>query len=312
MNSKRISDITAVYAEVLATLLEKKAEDRFASAAELGDVLEQGEGSDWWADREAALLRSRTSLPAVPVRRETQLFGRDFRRLGVTPEVADDGVLLFQGRFLFPLVAPPRRQGIPATKEKRGDDASDGAEEVGLEGDARFRRQYTPDHAAIEKEHDHGQGHGEPVAAQHAHDEDEEHHPVGEPAGTEVGARPGEQPHAKARGDPDQRQRNLRGAGEAIEHGRAEDEQRQRVADQMLERGVRQRSGEHAVERSELTWADAERIDRKSKRRRRNMYRPEHGGEERGDGGGALERDFAHAKEYKYKNAKKTVRAEMF
>ena len=47
--------------------------------------------------------------------------------------------------------------------------------------------------------------------------------------------------------------------------------------------------------------SDAEAIHRKSEHLRRNVYRPEHGGEERGDGGGALERDFAHAKEYKGK-----------
>ncbi len=49
--------------EVLATLLQKRPQDRFASAAELRRVLEEGEAGPWWTDR-AGAASARPTVPA--------------------------------------------------------------------------------------------------------------------------------------------------------------------------------------------------------------------------------------------------------
>jgi len=69
-------EVSPFLAEVTRTLLAKEVEDRFASAAELRDALEQGEESSWWGEREAE-LKARTPLPTIQVRRESDVFGRE-------------------------------------------------------------------------------------------------------------------------------------------------------------------------------------------------------------------------------------------
>lgn len=63
-------------AEVVATLLEKRPADRFASAAELARVLAGGEVAPWWTERRRTLRPRRAPLvaPATP------LVGRDRER----------------------------------------------------------------------------------------------------------------------------------------------------------------------------------------------------------------------------------------
>jgi tetratricopeptide (TPR) repeat protein len=77
----RLSDvnpeISHFLAEVVGTLLRKDPAERFASAAELLALLEQGEASAWWGQREKVLLREEGHLPRIGVRRETGLHGRE-------------------------------------------------------------------------------------------------------------------------------------------------------------------------------------------------------------------------------------------
>ena len=89
--------------EVIATLLAKEPEERFASATELQGVLDDGEGGAWWNDR-AVLIRAETKRPLRRVRipRDTVLCGRDddLQKLTALYERAAAGegqVLLLEG-----------------------------------------------------------------------------------------------------------------------------------------------------------------------------------------------------------------------
>jgi len=73
----RNPEVSPFLAEVIATLLAKKPAERFASAELLKSVLEEGERSSWWGEREARLRRLRAALPTIRVRRETSLLARD-------------------------------------------------------------------------------------------------------------------------------------------------------------------------------------------------------------------------------------------
>ncbi|MHC4818465.1 MAG: serine/threonine-protein kinase, partial [Planctomycetota bacterium] len=67
-------DVSAFFASVVMTLLAKDVAQRFASAATLRNILEEGERSVWWAARER---ETKPALPAIPVRRETKIYGRE-------------------------------------------------------------------------------------------------------------------------------------------------------------------------------------------------------------------------------------------
>jgi tetratricopeptide (TPR) repeat protein len=71
------AELSPFFSEVLTSLLAKRPEGRFDSAQALKEVLEEGERSSWWAERERELLTARGHLPKVPVRRETELYGRE-------------------------------------------------------------------------------------------------------------------------------------------------------------------------------------------------------------------------------------------
>ncbi|MCG3133352.1 MAG: Serine/threonine-protein kinase PknD [Planctomycetes bacterium] len=69
---------TPFFEEVVATLLEKEPDRRFPSAADLAEVLDQGEGGDWWAAAATRLqMSSRKPLRRVRVQQETELWGRE-------------------------------------------------------------------------------------------------------------------------------------------------------------------------------------------------------------------------------------------
>ena len=70
--------LSPFFEEVLRRLVEKDRNARFASAGELLDVLERGEGSAWWRERKKA-IRTVTMRPLRRIRipRETALYGRD-------------------------------------------------------------------------------------------------------------------------------------------------------------------------------------------------------------------------------------------
>jgi tetratricopeptide (TPR) repeat protein len=70
--------IAPFFEEVVATLLAKKPGDRFASAAEVLRVLDEGEESDWWKERANAIRRTtRRPMRRPRIPRETALYGRD-------------------------------------------------------------------------------------------------------------------------------------------------------------------------------------------------------------------------------------------
>lgn len=75
--SERASSVSPFFGEVVGTLLRKDPAERLASAAELHALLEEGERSAWWGEREKAILREEGHLPKIPVRRETTLHGRE-------------------------------------------------------------------------------------------------------------------------------------------------------------------------------------------------------------------------------------------
>ncbi|MCE9635664.1 MAG: protein kinase, partial [Planctomycetes bacterium] len=64
--------------ELVATLLEKDPDRRFASAAELGETLDAGEAGDWWAAASVRVqMESHRPLRRLRVQRETELWGRE-------------------------------------------------------------------------------------------------------------------------------------------------------------------------------------------------------------------------------------------
>jgi len=67
-------EVSAFFSEVVGTLLAKLAEERFTSAEQLRDVIDEGERSSWWATRQKALSEHR---PALQVSRETAVHGRE-------------------------------------------------------------------------------------------------------------------------------------------------------------------------------------------------------------------------------------------
>jgi len=95
-------DLSLFFTELIATLLAKKPEDRFASAVELGEVCEQGEESAWWGEREKKLHTVLAELPAIQVSRETAIHGREAELAALTEAwgraVAGEGsVILLEG-----------------------------------------------------------------------------------------------------------------------------------------------------------------------------------------------------------------------
>jgi serine/threonine protein kinase/tetratricopeptide (TPR) repeat protein len=81
---ERVADLTEIapdlspfLSEVVASLLEKDAARRPSSAVALLEILDGAERSAWWADRHEERRRRKSSIPRVPVRRETALHGRE-------------------------------------------------------------------------------------------------------------------------------------------------------------------------------------------------------------------------------------------
>jgi tetratricopeptide (TPR) repeat protein len=70
-------EISAFFSELLATLLEKEPQRRIESAEALRDLIEGSERTTWWTEREREVRRARERIPAVPVQRETNLYGRE-------------------------------------------------------------------------------------------------------------------------------------------------------------------------------------------------------------------------------------------
>ncbi|MHC4473218.1 MAG: serine/threonine-protein kinase, partial [Planctomycetota bacterium] len=97
---ERNPEVSDFLSEVLAELLEKVPDERFASAEALLEVLEEGERSRWWLERERAPRRD--EVPRVPVRRETRLYGREMdleilKQAWAEARSGDGNVLLVEG-----------------------------------------------------------------------------------------------------------------------------------------------------------------------------------------------------------------------
>ncbi len=70
-------DVSPFLTAVIETLLEKKPDDRFASADELHGILRQGERSDWWRERRRATAKRLRARPRVPLSNRAELVGRE-------------------------------------------------------------------------------------------------------------------------------------------------------------------------------------------------------------------------------------------
>ncbi|MHC4222456.1 MAG: serine/threonine protein kinase, partial [Planctomycetota bacterium] len=93
------AEMTSFFAELVATLLEKKPDDRFESAEALKTVLQEAERSQWWVELAPKLRKKEAHLPKIRVRRETRLHGRDadLEALGKAWQRAKEG----EGNILF-------------------------------------------------------------------------------------------------------------------------------------------------------------------------------------------------------------------
>ncbi len=95
--------LSPLFEELLAQLLEKDRDRRPASADDVARILEEGEDSAWWQAR-AAAIRAETHRPLRRMRipRETALFGRDaelakLRALFERAKAGDGQVVLLEG-----------------------------------------------------------------------------------------------------------------------------------------------------------------------------------------------------------------------
>jgi tetratricopeptide (TPR) repeat protein len=104
---RRLGDLnpqlSPFFEEVVHCLLAKSPDARFASAAELVAVLEQGEDSEWWHTH-ARALQAKTQRPLRRIRipRETAVYGRDaeiatMEGLFERAESGDGQVVLIEG-----------------------------------------------------------------------------------------------------------------------------------------------------------------------------------------------------------------------
>ncbi len=70
--------LSPFFEEVIGTLIAKERDARFADAATLAGVLEEGEGGEWWKARAKALrVETKRPLRRIRIPRETALYGRD-------------------------------------------------------------------------------------------------------------------------------------------------------------------------------------------------------------------------------------------
>ncbi|MDJ0974485.1 MAG: protein kinase [Planctomycetota bacterium] len=95
--------LSPFFEEVVGTLVAKDRDDRFADAAALAAVLEEGERGEWWRARAKALrIETKRPLRRIRVPRETALYGRDddlakLRALYDKAKAGDGQVLLIEG-----------------------------------------------------------------------------------------------------------------------------------------------------------------------------------------------------------------------
>jgi tetratricopeptide (TPR) repeat protein len=72
--------ISAFFSEVVMRLLQKDETRRIESADALAGILEEGEGSGWWAKCERSASTARRQWPEISVDREARLLGREAER----------------------------------------------------------------------------------------------------------------------------------------------------------------------------------------------------------------------------------------
>ncbi len=95
--------LTPFFEEMLAQLLQKDPDHRFASAGEVAAILADGEESSWWHGRARALrLETKRPLRRIRIPRETALYGRDaemskLHALFEKAKAGDGQVLLLEG-----------------------------------------------------------------------------------------------------------------------------------------------------------------------------------------------------------------------
>ncbi|MGE0191758.1 MAG: serine/threonine-protein kinase PknK [Planctomycetota bacterium] len=98
-----LARVSPFFGAILTCLLARDAQARFASAAELHDILRAGESSAWWRTREA--LERRPPRARLPIARASPWRGRD-AELAVLDEVFADVVARGRARVLD-VLGPP-------------------------------------------------------------------------------------------------------------------------------------------------------------------------------------------------------------
>jgi serine/threonine protein kinase/tetratricopeptide (TPR) repeat protein len=95
--------LSPYFEELVKTLVARDREKRFASAAAMGEVLEQGEAGTWWR-RRSGEIRAETKRPLRRIRipRDTALFGREpelakLRALWEKAKAGEGQVVLLEG-----------------------------------------------------------------------------------------------------------------------------------------------------------------------------------------------------------------------
>ena len=86
--AERCPGVSPFLSELATQLLAKDPADRIATAAELHEVLVEGENGAWWTERSHAVTLRTRRLPQLPVRRDTRLYGRaaELQRVGAAWE----------------------------------------------------------------------------------------------------------------------------------------------------------------------------------------------------------------------------------
>ena len=99
---ERDATVSPFLSEVVATLMAKKPDARFPSAADLRRTLAEAEESAWWGGRAALLAREERRLPSIPVDRTTAVYGREaeldaLRKAWAAAERGEGGVVHVEG-----------------------------------------------------------------------------------------------------------------------------------------------------------------------------------------------------------------------
>jgi predicted methyltransferase/nitroreductase len=160
------------------------------------------------------------------------------RRLcgGLVPQFLDVDRL----DFVLPRIAHARRI-VAVAHQHRHDDADQQRRQMGFPGNAGIDRQHAPRDRAVHESDDHRRGDRAAVAPQESGHEDVRDQAIDQATGADVNSISCEQPHGNARDKIDHRQHAKGRMRVDVEHGGAENHQRQGIRDEVPEVRMQQR-----------------------------------------------------------------------